>query len=283
MGCFLNGARNVTSLYAIGDLQGCSDALDRLLARLPTRARLVFVGDLVNRGPDSLGTLRRIMGLGNRAIALLGNHDLHFLAVAAGIRKMHDDDTLQDILDAPDAADLIHWIRHRPLAYAEAGALFVHAGILPSWTTQQTLQLADEIHAQLRGPGCQAFLASMYGNKPPVWRNDLRGADRWRCILNAMTRLRFVANDGTMDLKRKGSPDDPAPGYFPWYRHPHRAWRGSPVIFGHWSTAGLVMETDAIGIDTGCLWGGKLTAMAWPERTLIQQACPQARSPGNRD
>ena len=270
-----------SALIAIGDLQGCRGALEVLLERLPADARLIFVGDLVNRGPDSVGTLRLVRSLGERALAVLGNHDLHLLAVSEGIRGIHDDDTLQDILDAPDAADLIDWVRRRPLAHREAGALFVHAGILPSWSIDQALSLAGEIETQLRGPGYHDFLASMYGNKPPAWHEDLQGADRWRCILNAMTRMRFVGPDGSMDLKIKGRPDQAPAGWVPWFEHPTRVSRGHPVIFGHWSTLGLMMRDDAIGIDTGCVWGGRLTALHWPSRALVQVACPQARAPAD--
>jgi bis(5'-nucleosyl)-tetraphosphatase (symmetrical) len=267
------------SLYAVGDLQGCLEPLDRLLAQLPSDARLVFVGDLINRGPDSLGTLRRVMALGDRAIALLGNHDLHFLAVAAGIRPPHAEDTLHDILDAPDRDELIRWLRHRPLAHTENGALFVHAGILPAWSHTKALSLASEVEQELRGDQFEHFLHNMYGNQPLAWSEALVGPARWRCILNAMTRMRYVSDQGEMDLKHKGSPLKAPPGYHPWYLHPQRAWAGQTVIFGHWSTAGLVQRADAIGIDTGCVWGGALTAVLWPERQFIQLPCPQVRVP----
>jgi bis(5'-nucleosyl)-tetraphosphatase (symmetrical) len=268
------------SLIAIGDLQGCAGSLDRLLAQLPADARLVFVGDIVNRGPDSLGTLRRVRALGERAVVLLGNHDLHLLAVAAGIRPTHAEDTMQQILDAPDAAELIDYVRARPLAHAEQGALFVHAGVLPSWDLAQTLSLAGEVEHRLRAPDYRDFLATMYGNRPVRWQVELQGADRLRCILNALTRVRFVSLDGAMDLKLKGSVASAPPGWVPWFEHPQRATRGMPVVFGHWSTLGLVMRDDAIGIDTGCVWGGRLTALRWPERTITQVECPQSQRPG---
>jgi bis(5'-nucleosyl)-tetraphosphatase (symmetrical) len=275
------------NFYAIGDLQGCASSLDELLALLPTDAPLVFVGDLVNRGPDSLGTLRRVRALGERAVALLGNHDLHLLAVAAGIRPMHDDDTLGDIVAAPDAGELLDWVRSRPLAHAAGGALFVHAGLLPSWSAAQTLALAAEVESQLRAPNYRDFLATMYGNRPVQWSEALAGADRLRCILNALTRLRFVSLEGAMDLKLKGSIASAPPGWVPWFEHPQRASRGTPVIFGHWSTLGLMQREDAIGIDTGCVWGGCLTALQWPSRTVTQVQCPGAgqgegpQAPGN--
>jgi bis(5'-nucleosyl)-tetraphosphatase (symmetrical) len=266
-------------LIAIGDLQGCAGSLDRLLARLPADARLVFVGDLVNRGPDSLGALRRVRALGERAVALLGNHDLHLLAVAAGIRAAHDDDTLQPILDAPDAAELIDWVRARPIAHYEEGALFVHAGVLPQWTRERTLALAGEVEQELRSPGFRGFLARMYGNRPAQWNDELRGADRLRCILNALTRVRFVSAAGEMDLKLKGDAANAPPGWMPWFDHPERATRADTVIFGHWSTLGLMLRPDAIAIDTGCVWGGRLTALHWPSRALVQVECPQSRAP----
>jgi bis(5'-nucleosyl)-tetraphosphatase (symmetrical) len=264
------------SLYAIGDLQGCGARLEELLARLPDDARLVFVGDLVNRGPDSLGTLRRVRALGERAVALLGNHDLHLLAVAAGIRPIHDDDTLQDILAAPDAAELLDWVRRRPLAHLEEGALFVHAGVLPQWSVEHTLALAGEVQAQLRADDYRSFLATMYGNRPLQWSEGLEGADRLRCILNALTRLRFLSLDGAMDLKLKGSIESAPPGWVPWFAHPQRASGATTIIFGHWSTIGLMMRDNAIGIDTGCVWGGCLTALHWPTRALTQVSCAAA-------
>jgi bis(5'-nucleosyl)-tetraphosphatase (symmetrical) len=267
------------SLYAIGDLQGCAARLDELLGRLPEDARLIFVGDLVNRGPDSLGTLRRVRALGERAVALLGNHDLHLLAVAAGIRPVHDDDTLHDIVAAPDAAELIDWVRRRPLAHVEEGALFVHAGVLPQWSVEHTLALAGEVQDQLRADDYRTFLATMYGNRPLQWTDALEGADRLRCILNALTRLRFLSLDGAMDLKLKGTIESAPPGWVPWFAHPQRESAATPIIFGHWSTIGLMMRDNAIGIDTGCVWGGCLTALHWPTRALTQVSCAPAAVP----
>jgi bis(5'-nucleosyl)-tetraphosphatase (symmetrical) len=267
------------SLLAIGDLQGCAASLDQLLERAPAHQRLVFIGDMVNRGPDSLGALRRVRALGDRAVALLGNHDLHLLAVAAGVRPAHEDDTLQDILDAPDAAELIDWVRARPLAHFEEGALFVHAGVLPQWSRKRTLALASEVEERLRADDYRSFLTTMYGNRPLQWSEDLTGADRLRCILNALTRLRFLSLDGAMDLKMKAGTDSAPPGWVPWFDHPQRATRATTVIFGHWSTLGLMLRKDAIGLDTGCVWGGTLTALSWPSRAVYQVACPQSRRP----
>jgi bis(5'-nucleosyl)-tetraphosphatase (symmetrical) len=265
------------SLIAIGDLQGCAGSLDELLAIVPAGERLVFVGDLVNRGPDSLGALRRVRAFGDRAVAVLGNHDLHLLAVAAGIRPVHDDDTMRDILDAPDAAELIDWVRQRPLAHFEEGALFLHAGVLPQWTVDKALALAREVEAQLRAPNYREFLATMYGNRPVEWSDTLAGPDRLRCVLNAYTRVRYLSESGAMNLKLKGSIESAPPGWVAWFDHPQRATRGTPIIFGHWSTLGLMLREDAIGIDTGCVWGGKLTALAWPSRQIYQVTCPQSR------
>lgn len=268
-------------LVAIGDVQGCAASLDELLASLPPQARLVLVGDIVNRGPDSLGALRRVRALGERAVTLLGNHDLHLLAVAAGIRPMHDDDTFAGVLRAPDAGELIDWVRARPLAHLEDGALFVHAGVLPQWSADETLSLAREVEERLRAPDYRAFLATMYGNRPAQWSEVLQGPDRLRCILNALTRIRFVSADGAMDLKLKGAIDSAPSGWVPWFDHPQRRTRGTPIVFGHWSTLGLLVRDDAIAIDTGCVWGGSLTALRWPERTVLQVPCPQARRTGD--
>ncbi len=267
-------------LWIIGDVQGCLGSLNALLSQLPSDSRLLFVGDLVNRGAQSLASLRFVRALGNRAIALLGNHDLHLLAVAAGIRPQHDDDTLSDILAAPDREELLDWLRARPLAVHEAGALFVHAGVLPQWSVDKTLALAAEAEARLRAPDHRSFLAAMYGNRPARWEDDLAGADRIRCVINALTRLRFVAADGTMDFAIKQGLHAAAPGFVPWFDHPARATRATPVVFGHWSTLGLMLRDDAVCLDSGCVWGGALTALAWPSRRLLQVPCPPYRRPG---
>jgi len=270
-------------MLVIGDLQGCLASLRALLAKDDSERRLVFVGDLVNRGPASLETLRFVRDLGDRAVALLGNHDLHLLAVAAGIRPLHRKDTLQQILDAPDREELLAWLRARPLAYAEAGALFVHAGVLPQWTVAQTLALAGEVEACLRGPDHHAFLTQMYGNLPARWDDALVGADRLRCVINALTRLRFVSTDGTMDFSVKEGAAAAPPGFQPWFDHPARATHpargGLPVVFGHWSTLGLLIRDDAVCLDTGCVWGGRLTGMRWPERTTVQVKCSRSQAP----
>lgn len=267
-------------MLIVGDLQGCLASLHELLATAGSRQRLLFVGDLVNRGPASLQTLRFVRDLGERAVALLGNHDLHLLAVAAGIRPLHRNDTLQEILDAPDREQLLDWLRARPLAHIESDALFVHAGVLPQWTVAKTLALASEVETCLRSSDHQAFLKQMYGNSPARWDDALVGADRLRCVINALTRVRFVSADGTMDFRVKEGAGAAPPGFQPWFDHPQRATHpargGLPVIFGHWSTLGLLDRADAVCLDTGCVWGGRLTAMRWPERTIVQVSCPQS-------
>lgn len=266
-------------MLVIGDVQGCLASLREVLAASGAGERLLFLGDLVNRGPASLATLRVVRDLGDRATALLGNHDLHLLAVAAGIRPLHRDDSLQEILDAPDRAELLDWLRARPLAHAQAGALFVHAGVLPQWTVAKTLALAAEVEAGLRSQDHRTFLAKMYGNAPARWDDALAGADRMRCVINALTRVRFVSADGTMDFRIKEGAAAAPPGFVPWFDHPDRATHpahgGMPVVFGHWSTLGLLDRPDAVCLDTGCVWGRQLTAMRWPQRTIVQVQCPQ--------
>ena len=264
---------------AVGDIQGCLDRLHELLHAVADEPALVFVGDLVNRGPQSLQALRFVKSLGDRATALLGNHDLHLLAVAAGIRPLHADDTLREILAAPDRDELLDWLRARPLAHFAAGALFVHAGVLPQWTVARTLALAAEVEARLRAADYRDFLATMYGNQPARWDDSLTGADRARCVINALTRLRFVDAGGAMDFKVKGGTAAAPPGFIPWFDHPQRATRGTPIVFGHWSALGLMLREDAICLDTGCVWGGRLTAMRWPDRSVFQVDCPPYRAP----
>jgi bis(5'-nucleosyl)-tetraphosphatase (symmetrical) len=280
-------------MWIIGDLQGCDDDLKRLLALLPADEPLLFLGDVVNRGPQSLQTLRHVRTLDERAVTLLGNHDLHLLAVAAGIRRLHADDTLQEILDAPDRDDLLDWLRTRPLAHYADGALFVHAGLLPAWTVEQTLHLAAEVEEGLRDGNWRDFLSTMYGNEPSRWEDDLQGADRRRCVINALTRLRFVRADGSMDLKRKGPPGPSkkeraagiAPGernpygLMPWFDHPDRRTTDTTVVFGHWSALGYMNRPDAVCLDTGCVWGKRLSTMRWPDRALVQIPCGQHRVP----
>ena len=277
------------ALYLIGDVQGCDSALGRLLDKIdfsPSRDRLVVLGDLVNRGPGSLAALRRLQALGDGvAQCLLGNHDLHLLAVAQGVRKPHRLDTLGDILAAPDREALLHWLRHRPLALREQGVLMVHAGVLPQWSADQALALAGEVQDVLRGPHWAEFFLHMYGNSPDQWDEALTGAARWRVIVNALTRLRLCTAQGRMEFETKESPGAGAPpGYMPWFDVPGRATAQDVVAFGHWSTLGWLGRPDVISLDTGCVWGGCLSAVrlgaSADERELIQVQCEQAQVPG---
>jgi bis(5'-nucleosyl)-tetraphosphatase (symmetrical) len=269
------------STYVIGDLQGCLASFHALLKTLPVPERLIFVGDLVNRGPQSAATLREVRQRvdAGRAVALLGNHDLHLLAVDAGLRPLHDSDTLREILDAPDRRDLVQWLRTLPLAHAEGGYLFVHAGVPPPWTVADTLGRADEVRARLQRDDYRDFLQRMYGNQPDRWDDTLRGDDRLRFIVNALTRLRVVDADGRMHLKFKDGAIRAPKGTMPWFDHPGRATRDTPIVFGHWSTEGLVRRSNVIGLDTGCVWGGKLTALRLDDGALFQVDCPQAQAP----
>ncbi len=269
--------------YAIGDLQGCCPKLTELLECIHSacpQPRLIFLGDLVNRGPNSLDTLRAVRALGNSAETVLGNHDLHLLAVAQGIRKLHPSDTLNDILEAPDRDELLDWLRNRPLALLENKHLLVHAGVMPQWTAAQTIALAGEVESVLRGPRWGDFLRQMYGNSPERWDDALEGADRLRCIVNALTRIRFCKADGTMELSAKGVESD-MPGYMRWFDVPGRKTEDVTVVFGHWSTLGLTMRPNLISLDTGCLWGGKLTAVRLEDRDIVQVDCPQYQRPGS--
>jgi bis(5'-nucleosyl)-tetraphosphatase (symmetrical) len=268
--------------YAIGDVQGCNSQVLALLEQIyavSANPKLIFVGDLVNRGPQSLATLRQIRALGDTANVVLGNHDLHLLAAAHGIRKPHASDTFDDILNASDRDELLDWLRQRPLARLENGHLFVHAGVLPQWTAQQTLELAHEVESVLRGPDWVNFLREMYGNTPAKWDNSLQGMDRLRCIVNALTRIRFCRMDGTMEFVTFEGADAAPPGYFAWFDVPGRKTEDVTVVCGHWSALGLIMRTNLIALDTGCVWGGKLTAVRLEDRAVFQVNCPQYRRP----
>ena len=281
------------ALYLIGDVQGCDAMLQRLLDEVgfsPSRDRFIVLGDLVNRGPQSLAALRRVMRLDGAADTLLGNHDLHLLAVAAGVRPPHRGDTLDDILAAPDRAALFDWLATRPLALLERGWLLVHAGVLPGWSVEQTLALADEVHAVLRDPTQRhAWLAQMYGNEPERWSDDLQGPARWRVIVNALTRLRFCTPSGEMEFATKDGRDGAPAGYLPWFDVPGRASAGTPIAFGHWSTLGPLARADVLPLDSGCVWGGALSAACLPDEhtpldaravEVIRLPCPQAQAPG---
>ena len=254
--------------YAIGDVQGCFDELQVLLARVGFDAahdRLWFVGDLVNRGPKSLEVLRFVRSLGDAAVVVLGNHDLHLITQFEGFERKRKDDTFGDVLAAPDAKALIDWLRARPMLHVERGWTMVHAGLLPQWGTGKAQALAGEVEQALRGSGYRDFLANMYGSKPERWSDALAGWDRLRVIVNAMTRMRFCSADGTMEFHSNGV--EPPPGYAPWYEARREA---SQVVYGHWSAKGLNLTDRLAGLDTGCVWGGMLSGLRLEDRWLVQ-------------
>jgi bis(5'-nucleosyl)-tetraphosphatase (symmetrical) len=265
------------ALYLIGDVQGCDAALGHLLAKIgfsPSRDTIYLLGDLVNRGPDSHRVLRRLMGYGDSARCLLGNHDLSLLAVAHGRRAPHRKNTM----------DMIAWLRQQHMAIRAHGVLMVHGGVLPQWDAMQALLLAAEVETVLRGPGLVDFLSQMYGNEPAQWDDSLTGADRLRVIVNALTRLRFCTPEGVMDLKSSAGLRDAPPGTLPWFDVPGRKSAGTPIAFGHWSTLGYLQRPDIVSLDTGCVWGGCLSALRLGARAgaheLIQVKCEQALAPG---
>ncbi|HSN20045.1 MAG TPA: symmetrical bis(5'-nucleosyl)-tetraphosphatase [Usitatibacter sp.] len=263
--------------YAIGDLQGCFEPLERLLSRIGfdrARDRLWFVGDLVNRGPDSLACLRFVRGLGEAAVVVLGNHDIHLLCVAEGVEPARKRDTLAPILGAPDRRELLEWLRARPLMHAEGGFALVHAGLLPQWTVADARSLASEVEAALRGPDHRGFLDRLYGDEPARWSEDLRGMDRLRVIVNAMTRLRVCGTDGAMALAFKGEPGESSAGLVPWFDMPGRRSRDHTLVCGHWSALGVCMRPDVLSLDSGCVWGRALTAVRLEDRALFQVDCP---------
>ena len=261
------------TLFAIGDLQGCLESLEELLTQLPQDAELLFVGDLVNRGPQSLQTLRFVKNLGSRARSILGNHDLHLLAVAAGAGEMHKKDTIADILSAPDRDELFNWLRNQPLLIEQGDVLFAHAGIHPLWDLPTAQKLAQEAHEALAGPQWQRWLQGMYGNTQ--WSPDLTGEKRMRAILNGFTRMRFVnALTGELDFDLKEGAGTAPKGWVPWFEYKHRLLCDHTICFGHWSMLGLINRPNLVAIDTGCLWGGELTAVRFPDRRIFQEKCP---------
>lgn len=283
------------SLYLIGDVQGCDPALQRLLEEIdfsPSRDTIVLLGDLVNRGPDSAAVLRRVQGYGASALSVLGNHDLHLLGVAHGARKAGRKDTLADLLAAPDSEAMLEWLRRQHMALhmqigtgKQAGdLLMVHAGVLPQWTVGDTLALAAEVESVLRGPALGDFLLTMYGNEPAEWRDTLTGHARLRAIVNALTRLRFCTVDGVMEFEVKDSAATAPEGFMPWFDVPGRKTAKATVAIGHWSTLGWISRPDLLSTDTGCVWGGCLSAVrigaTLEQRELIQVKCEQAQKPG---
>jgi bis(5'-nucleosyl)-tetraphosphatase (symmetrical) len=274
------------AVYWIGDIQGCDEALGRLLAEVDfsrSRDQLIVLGDLVNRGPSSAAVLRRLMALQGSAQCLLGNHDLHALAVALGHSQPKRMDTLDELLQAKDRDACVDWLRHQRLALWSHGVLSVHAGVLPSWSVAQTLSLAAEVEGVLRGPDLDTFLSRMYGNEPTAWHDDLQGIDRWRAVVNALTRLRFCTADGVMEFTTKDSAQQAPAGFMPWFDVPGRQTADVTVAFGHWSTLGWQDRSDIWALDTGCVWGGCLSAMRLDhegQHRLVQVSCPQNQKPG---
>jgi len=259
--------------YAIGDIQGCHAEFRRLLDLIgfaPPSDRLWLVGDLVNRGPDSLAVLRDVKALGDAAVTVLGNHDLHLLTVAAGHRRAHRGDTIDAILAAPDRDELLHWLARRPLAVVEGDAMMVHAGVLPAWTPATALMLSREVEAMLASDDAHRFLGALYGDEPATWRDDLAGDDRLRAIVNAFTRLRFCAPDGRMEFREKRGREHAPEGFRPWFAHDHRRTAHMLVVCGHWSTLELELAPNVLMLDSGCLWGGTLTAVRLPDRRVVQ-------------
>ncbi len=279
------------ALYMIGDVQGCDAALQRLLDTMdfsPSRDTLFLLGDLVNRGPDSAGVLRRTMRYGNAAQCLLGNHDLNLLAVASGARKTHRKDTLNQVLDAPDRSAMLDWLRHQRMAIqlSRVGKplLLVHAGVLPDWTVEHCMVLAHEVEVALQSNVAPDFLQAMYGNVPAQWSHSLTGMDRLRVIVNALTRLRFCTLRGEMEFETTEGAAGAPPGYMPWFEVPNRQTIGATVAFGHWSTLGWLDRPDLLSLDTGCVWGGCLSALQFnlqdESQQLIQVKCEAAQQPG---
>jgi bis(5'-nucleosyl)-tetraphosphatase (symmetrical) len=268
--------------YAIGDLQGCHAELQDLLALTgfnSQRDRLWLVGDLVNRGPASLEVLRFVKGLGDRATVVLGNHDLHLVLRAEGLGRESKDDTLAPILAAPDCDELMAWLRSLPLFHVEGEYAMVHAGLLPQWSVAQALALSVEVSAALsKKKKYTDFLENMWGSKPDRWQDDLEGWDRLRVIVNAMTRMRFCSADGVMEFHAKGKPENAPSGYMPWFAVPQRASLTHTLVCGHWSALGLRMEEKLLALDTGCLWGGQLTAVRLEDRRVFQ--VPSRQPPG---
>lgn len=267
------------AIYAVGDVQGCHAELSQLLELIRFNAavdRLWLVGDLVNRGPDSLQVLRLVKSLGDSAITVLGNHDLHLLAVAEGVAELHRSDTLDEVLNAPDCNELLTWLRNQRLLYAEKNFVLVHAGLLPQWTVKQAVSLAHEVEQVLRGDDYAEFLARMYGNTPHHWDDSLSGYKRLRVITNVLTRMRICTDGGDMEFRFKGEAGDIPHGYRAWFDMPRRASADATVIFGHWSALGLMLAEKVIALDTGCLWGGPLTAIRLDDRKVFQVPCTNA-------
>lgn len=265
--------------YAIGDIQGCFSALEKLLELIsfhPQKDTLWFAGDLVNRGPQSLETLRFIHDLGDNQYTVLGNHDLHLLAVARGIMPAKRSDTFDAILNAPDKNKLIDWLQHQSLMHydPQLNWAMVHAGLAPSWNLEQALSLAREVESELRGDHADVFLKQMYGNQPDHWTDSLFGMDRLRCITNYFTRIRFCYEDGRLEFTHNGTIDQSPPHLIPWFNLPNRKNSGLRLLFGHWAALrGLTHQAHCHALDTGCIWGNQLTAMRLEDEKRFAVEC----------
>lgn len=271
--------------YAIGDLQGCYDPLARLLDYVrfsPGEDQLWFVGDLVNRGPQSLEVLRFVKGLGHDAVSVLGNHDLHLVMVAEGYGKPAKEDTLDAILAAPDREELVAWLRSLPLFHLRGSYGMVHAGLLPQWDVMQALALSGEVSAALQAKSYRKFLANMWGSEPDAWDYELAGWDRLRVIVNAMTRMRFVTPEGRMEFRAPGAKAPPERGpanCVPWFEAPGRLSATHTIVCGHWSALGFRQNGNLLALDSGCLWGGCLTAVRLEDRRVFSMPSQQAVTP----
>ncbi len=271
------------AIYAIGDVQGCYDDLLRLLEAVKfdqSVDQLWFAGDLVNRGPQSLLTLRFVKSLGERAITVLGNHDLHLLAAASAEKKSLKKNALFQVLEAPDCAELMEWLRFRPLFYHQDGYCMLHAGLPPQWDFVKTQKLARKVERVLQGADYRKFLSEMYGNKPNKWSSHLRGVGQLRFIVNCFTRMRYCTKEGSLDFDCNGPPGTQAKGLLPWFQVPQRKSADMRIIFGHWSALGFYAGDNCYGIDTGCLWGGQLTALRLGDTVeRISIDCPGYKKP----
>ena len=272
----------IMATYAIGDIQGCFSDFRKLLDKIKfdsAHDRLWLVGDLVNRGRQSLETLRFVKHLGDSAITVLGNHDLHLIMVAEGYSKKKPDDTLDAVLTARDRDELLTWLRRQCLLFVEDGYVMVHAGLLPQWDIDQALLLASEVEQALSGEDYRDFLANLYGSQPNYWSEDLQGYDRLRVVVNAMTRLRFCTPEGVMDFQQKGGLDNALPGYLPWFDVPGRRTSDNTVITGHWSALGFLQKSNLLALDSGCVWGRCLTAICLEDRSVYQLNCGEKAVP----
>ena len=259
--------------YAIGDIQGCYSALRRLLdacAFDPAADRLWLVGDLVNRGPESLEVLRFVAQLGETATVVLGNHDLYLLMLRAGLEQRGTDHTLDDVLAAPDSDELLDWLAHRPMIHVEGSHVLVHAGLLPQWSVSKARALAGEVETALTGKDAKKFLVRLMGSRPDHWENRLKGWGRLRVIVNAFTRMRFCTPDGRMVMRAKGPPDKAPEGALPWFALPDRANRTHTIVCGHWSALGFYRAEGLIALDSGYVWGGALTAIRLEDSEVFQ-------------